>query len=965
MAKSGRKPSARRTRKARSSPVQAASPTPAPSSGATRQARTQGPQPIRQLTLEHFAALVDAFVADPANRSIDEVHVHHTWRPRLAEFRGRRTVEAMRRYHVETKGFADIAQHLTVDPAGGLWTGRSWNAPPASSAGRNGTPDQGPFMIEVVGDFDHGQDPFQGVQKEAVVESIAAILRAVPSAVIRFHRELGSPKSCPGTSIDRDAFVALVNDRARAMRAAGTRRAGRPRASPFEPEKVAADAVYESITATLADPGYAASEVPEHDLADAILRWKEPRAATPALGLAQRIEIAGERARSTEDWSELRPHVVNLSQGRLSTGGEFEMDPGSIDAILDGLRGYALTTARPNLVLFAHGGLVSEVAGLQYARSTRAWWLNHAVYPVFFVWESGFLDIILQSIVGPRAPSDLSDALIEHTTRPIGLPLWTKMKTSARLSSASDTGDGWPGGAWQFVNMLRPVLAELAAAGRAPGVQCVGHSAGAIFHSHLLPELAQQGIAIDSLSMLAPALRVDRFDELVRPLKDNGALKRLHLFTMNEEAELADTVTPLYRKSLLYLVSRAYEPRDRTPLLGLQESIDADPGLGQWLAANAEVEFSTLGDVAPNPLTQAVKHGDFDNDKFTMSAVLRRVKGVPDDPPEGLDDFPVEALRRIEVLEPVAMPVVGRDTIVAQPSGRRRALCVGVNEYSLRPLLGCVRDAKLWASILTQQGYEVSMLLDREATCTGIIEALRTMVKGSRAGDVLVFQYAGHGTQVADVDADDGDGYDEAFVPIDFEGGNLLLDDDLADISRELPAGVVLTLFMDCCHSGTISRFSPTARGASDGDERVRYLPLPPAVERAHVEQRRGQNRRSAAVESLPGVVHFAACRDDEFAYESNGQGDFTRSATGILARATTQRMTNEDFIDVIRAELAVRGRQHPGIMRLPANLRDRPLLSGSAPSRAEVAPADPRDDEALLAMAETLTSALRRRVGR
>jgi hypothetical protein len=49
---------------------------------------------------------------------------------------------------------------LACWPQGGLWTGRNWNLAPASATGHNGTAGEGPFMIEMVGDFDAGQDPF-------------------------------------------------------------------------------------------------------------------------------------------------------------------------------------------------------------------------------------------------------------------------------------------------------------------------------------------------------------------------------------------------------------------------------------------------------------------------------------------------------------------------------------------------------------------------------------------------------------------------------------------------------------------------------------------------------------------------------------------------------------------------------------------------------------------------------------
>ena len=87
-----------------------------------------------------------------------------------------------------------------------------------------------------------------------------------------------------------------------------------------------------------------------------------------------------------------------------------------------------------------------------------------------------------------------------------------------------------------------------------------------------------------------------------------------------------------------------------------------------------------------------------------------------------------------------------------------------------------------------------------------------------------------------------------------------MLDDDLADIYRKLPDGAVLTLFMDCCHSGTNSRFRPIGAPVNR-TERVRFLRLTEDVVEAHRRFRaqRGTPEPTSPEESLPGIIHFAA----------------------------------------------------------------------------------------------------------
>ena len=91
---------------------------------------------IRRLTTDQFLSLL-ASIHATLTRKIDAVHLHHTWRPNRAQFRGLASIEATRTYHIGL-GWDDIGQHLTIDPFGISWTGRNWNLPPASQKGKNG-----------------------------------------------------------------------------------------------------------------------------------------------------------------------------------------------------------------------------------------------------------------------------------------------------------------------------------------------------------------------------------------------------------------------------------------------------------------------------------------------------------------------------------------------------------------------------------------------------------------------------------------------------------------------------------------------------------------------------------------------------------------------------------------------------------------------------------------------------------
>lgn len=149
------------------------------------------------------------------------------------------------------------------------------------------------------------------------------------------------------------------------------------------------------------------------------------------------------------------------------------------------------------------------------------------------------------------------------------------------------------------------------------------------------------------------------------------------------------------------------------------------------------------------------------------------------------------------------------------------ALTIGINNYLTAPLAGCVQDARGWAAFFEDAGFdEVTTLTDREAKLARVTKEIRKMLSNAKAGDVLRVHFSGHGTRVPDIDGDEPDGFDEAWVLYD----GIWLDDQVADLLAEIPAGVDFGVVNDSCHSGTSSRsLVQTARGTA------RFLPYPGA----------------------------------------------------------------------------------------------------------------------------------------
>jgi peptidoglycan hydrolase-like protein with peptidoglycan-binding domain len=146
-----------------------------------------------------------------------ELHLHHTWKPTHKSFNlavsnyGLAKAyavlqDSMRNYHMNTNGWADIAQHLTLMPDGNWVVGRDWNLSPVSISGRNSLG----FAVEIVGNFDTesegeynslGYNKLEGEQLKSI-QIFTQFFLSYHSADFVFHRDY-STKTCPGTSVQK------------------------------------------------------------------------------------------------------------------------------------------------------------------------------------------------------------------------------------------------------------------------------------------------------------------------------------------------------------------------------------------------------------------------------------------------------------------------------------------------------------------------------------------------------------------------------------------------------------------------------------------------------------------------------------------------------------------------------------------------------------------------------------------
>ena len=80
----------------------------------------------------------------------------------------------------------------------------------------------------------------------------------------------------------------------------------------------------------------------------------------------------------------------------------------------------------------------------------------------------------------------------------------------------------------------------------------------------------------------------------------------------------------------------------------------------------------------------------------------------------------------------------------------KKALCIGINDYpgTQNDLSGCVNDANDWTAVLSGRGFDITNLLDAQATKAKMVSAIRALVDEAVRGDsyasrpVIPFRFA-------------------------------------------------------------------------------------------------------------------------------------------------------------------------------------------------------------------------------
>ncbi|MEY2563172.1 MAG: hypothetical protein QOH88_1365 [Verrucomicrobiota bacterium] len=361
---------------------------------------------------------------------------------------------------------------------------------------------------------------------------------------------------------------------------------------------------------------------------------KSESASEPAPNLSSNASLSAQQ---------INPYIINLTNnGNLSDSGQFASKPEDLRDLLsfylpNALKAWEIKDQQPiDVAIYAHGGLTDE----NTAANTARWWVpslfNQRVFPIFLMWETGFWDIlgdIIADAFGDQARSGAAGAFwdklgtklknfwnerLENMASKPGTAEWDEMKDNARAAIANKDGG---------LSLLARELEkpEYAAVRRRLRFHLIGHSAGSIVHSYLAPALVQANLAVDGVYFLAPACRSELFRGNVLPLYDKGKIASYTQFHMTDEVERRDNCGTIYKQSLLYLVSNAFEHKRETPILGMQKFVA--PIVAEKPAKAAIWDFiaSPTSPTNPSFRSNSTSHGGFDDDPDTRAAVLTRI----------------------------------------------------------------------------------------------------------------------------------------------------------------------------------------------------------------------------------------------------------------------------------------------------------------------------------------------------
>lgn len=243
---------------------------------------------------------------------------------------------------------------------------------------------------------------------------------------------------------------------------------------------------------------------------------------------------------------------------------------------------------------------------------------------------------------------------------------------------------------------------------------------------------------------------------------------------------------------------------------------------------------------------------------------------------------------------------------VSAAAQERYALLVGIGLYPQESGWTSIHgdnDVSIISNLLLRHGFtkeNVIILKNSLATRNGILTALDELKQRANQGDVVYIHFSGHGQQVTDLDGDEEDHYDEAWVPYDakkryvpgvYKGENHILDDEinayLGGLRSKVGSRGKIVVVSDACHSGSGSR------GLTDEEE----MYIRGTSEKFVIP---GGGANVVKKEAPIYWLHVGACKPYQTNYEYKASdGLFYGSLSYVISSGRIDLVTS-DYRDVI-----------------------------------------------------------------
>ncbi len=326
--------------------------------------------------------------------------------------------------------------------------------------------------------------------------------------------------------------------------------------------------------------------------------------------------------------AEIAGHFVHIDDGKFKDGDKYWSNISDVKITTDLL---AQSNDYDHILLYAHGGLNSPDASAKRIKSMKDVFKDNRIYPYHFMYDTGLKEELKDLIFRKKEPAedraggitDATDWLLEKITRVPGRAFWREMKSGARLPFNK------PGAGTQVLKLLLQALHtnnQQRPTDKAIKLHLIGHSTGAILLGWLINRMNQLPTTIrnriSSAALLAPAAGIDFYEDhylpAIKSTEKTHGIDNLYIYNLSKKLELDDSVGP-YRKSLLYLVSRAFEEKRKTPILGMQK-------YAEKLTQQTQVkQIISEGINGAEAASWSETHGGFDNDVRTMNSLLKNI----------------------------------------------------------------------------------------------------------------------------------------------------------------------------------------------------------------------------------------------------------------------------------------------------------------------------------------------------